>query len=125
MQLLEQDEAYLNDKGYSFELVGEGEGGCLIVKGYLLAAGKYDADNVDLLICIPKGYNDGKLDNFYVRPHIRLKQTGQWPDRADVFETHAGQNWQRFSRHLPQWRAGIDCLQTFMPLISKELQNKG
>jgi hypothetical protein len=124
MQLLEQDEAYLKEKGYAYELATEGENACLIIKGYPLSPNKYDHDAVDLLICIQKGYNDAKLDNYYVHPHIRLKATGQYPQAADHFEDHAGRNWQRFSRHLPQWRPGIDTLQNFLPFVHRELQDR-
>lgn len=125
MQLLEEDELYLQERGYAFELVPNGAGGCLIIKGYPLAPGKYDRDLVDLLICIPQGYNDAKLDMFYVDPEVRLKATGQHPDRAAHFEVHAQRRWQRFSRHLPQWRPGIDMLRNYVPLINRELQNRG
>ena len=124
MQLLEEDEAYLKEKGYNYQLVTDGDVGCLVISGYILASGKYDRDAVDLLICIPKGYNDAKLDNYYVDPPVRLKATGQYPPAADYFEDHAKRKWQRFSRHLPQWRAGIDTLQNFLPFVHRELQDK-
>ena len=124
MQLLEEDEAYLKEKGYNYQLVTDGDVGCLVILGYILASGKYDRDAVDLLICIPKGYNDAKLDNYYVDPPVRLKATGQYPPAADYFEDHAKRKWQRFSRHLPQWRAGIDTLQNFLPFVHRELQDK-
>lgn len=124
MQLLEADEAFLNEKGYKYQLVADGEMGCLIITEYALAPGKYDQDVVDLLLCIPKGYNDAKLDNFYVDPPLRLKATGQHPPNADHFEDHAKRKWQRFSRHLPQWRAGIDTLQNFLPFVHRELRDK-
>ncbi len=124
MQLLEVDELYLKEKGYNYRLMADGEVGCLVITGYALAPGKYDRDVVDLLICIPKGYNDATLDNYYVDPPVRLKANGQYPPNADYFEDHAGRKWQRFSRHLPQWRAGIDTLQSFLPLVHRELQDK-
>jgi hypothetical protein len=124
MQLLEEDEAYRKEKGYAYELVPEGENACLIIKGYPLSPNKYDRDAVDLLICIPKGYNDAKLDMYYVDPPVRLKASGQYPNKADHFEGHAKRNWQRFSRHLPEWRPGIDTLQNFLPLVHRELQDK-
>jgi len=124
VQLLEEDEAYLKEKGYNYQLVTDGDVGCLVILGYILASGKYDRDAVDLLICIPKGYNDAKLDNYYVDPPVRLKATGQYPPAADYFEDHAKRKWQRFSRHLPQWRAGIDTLQNFLPFVHRELQDK-
>ena len=124
MQLLEEDEAYLKEKGYDYQLVADGEVGCLVIVGYVLASGKYDRDAVDLLICIPKGYNDARLDNYYVDPPVRLKASGQYPPAAACFEDHARKKWQRFSRHLPQWRAGIDTLRNFLPFVHRELQDK-
>ena len=128
MQLLEEDELFLKEKAYSYRFVTDGEGdgevGCLIITAFAVAAGKYDQGAVELLICIPKGYNDAKLDNYYVDPPVRLSTSGQYPPNADVFEDHAGKKWQRFSRHLPQWRPGIDTLKNFLPLVCRELQDK-
>jgi hypothetical protein len=124
MQLLDIDEEFLKSKGYTYQLVEEGDVGCLIIVGCALAPGKYDREAVDLLICIPKGYNDAKLDNYYVDPAIRLKANDQYPQSADYFEEHVKRKWQRFSRHMPTWRAGIDSLQSFLPLVHRELQNK-
>ncbi len=124
MQLLEEDERYLTERCYQFDLIAEGEVGCLIIKDFPLASGKYDRDIVDLLICIPKGYNTAKLDNFYIDPPIRLKVGGAYPHRGDYFESHIQRKWQRLSRHMSVWRPGIDGLRTFMPFIYHELQNK-
>jgi len=123
MQLLEEDEAFLRSKGYDWELVPEDNGLCVIFKQYRLAPGKYDHDIVDLLVQIPSGYNNAKLDMFYVDPPVRLKATGQYPQAADAMFDHVSRKWQRFSRHLPQWRAGRDTLQNFMPIVNRELQD--
>lgn len=125
MELLEEDEAYLKSKGLSYNFVADGENGCLIFPGFSLAEGKYDRDQVDLMIFMTKGYNDAKLDNFYVEPAVRLKATNQYPEAAAHFENHAGRSWQRFSRHLNHWRAGVDTLQNFLPLVCRELQERG
>lgn len=124
MQLLKADEQYLKNKGYSYELVPEGEGGCLIIKAFPLSPGKYLRDIVDLLIYIPKGYNDAVLDNYYVAPELRLKANNQYPPNTEHFEDHAGRRWQRFSRHIANWRMGIDTLKSFMTHIYRELQDK-
>ncbi|MDB5340073.1 MAG: hypothetical protein JWN70_5692 [Planctomycetaceae bacterium] len=125
MELLEADEQYLVSRGLNYEVIADGEGLGLVFKNFPLSPGKYDREVTDLLICIPKGYNNAKLDNFYLDPPVRLKATGQYPDRGDVFEPHAGRTWQRLSRHLPKWRAGIDTLRSFLPFAEKELQDKG
>lgn len=123
MDLLDEDRRYLDGKGLAYEVVADGPNGGVVLKDYALAPGKYDREKTDLLICIPQGYNDAKLDNFYCDPPIKLKGGG-YPHAADQFENHAGKQWQRFSRHLSKWRPGIDFLQNFMPLIERELQGK-
>lgn len=124
MEMLDGDNAYLTEKGLPFQFLADGENGAILFKDYPLAAGKYDRDRTDLLICIPKGYNDAKLDNFYVDPPLKLASGGNYPQNADHFEDHVGRRWQRFSRHLPNWRAGIDLLQNYLPLVHRELQGK-
>jgi len=124
MQLLEEDEVYLREKGYAYDLLPDGEAVCVVIKALPLSPGKYQRDSVDLMVCVPKGYNDAKLDNFYVDPELRLKSSGQYPPAADVFESHAGRRWQRFSRHMPIWRPGTDTLKSFLPCAYRELQEK-
>jgi len=60
-------------------------------------------------------------DMFWVSPTIRLR-TGTYPPASETFETFLGRTWQRFSRHLPSWRPGIDSLRSFLPLVLAELK---
>jgi hypothetical protein len=125
MDLPEDDEAFLRNKGYAYKLIPDGEGACLVIEGYPVNPEVYDRPETDLMIRIPAQFNIAALDNYYVDPPIRLK-TGGYPPAADHFEDHAGRKWQRFSRHLPRpWRAGVDGLQMFFGPIFKELQSKG
>jgi hypothetical protein len=124
MRLPEEDENYLRAKGYKCEFVDSGGEGWLVIKDFPLAPGKYDHTVVDVLIQFPIGYNNAKLDMFYVVPAVRLKSNGQYPHRAESMENHAGRACQRFSRHLPTWRPGIDRLQNFMQHVLRELQEK-
>ena len=127
MRLPEDDENYLNGKGYTWRLVPEAGGGCLIISGFPVSAEVFDRAQVDLMIRIPAQYNVAGLDMFYVDPEIKLRATGSHPQTASVFETYAGRRWQRFSRHLitTPWRPGLDGLPMYMALIQKELQAKG
>jgi hypothetical protein len=61
---------------------------------------------------------------WYVDPPLQLKGSGQFPNAAANFDTHADRSWQRFSRHLPEgaWRAGIDGLPMFFTFINGELR---
>lgn len=122
MQLPEEDEEYLNTKRFTWELLPESAGGCLVIKDYAVTPQRYDRSATDLMIRIPAQYNLAGLDMFYVDPPLRLRG-GSHPPAASVFETHGGRTWQRFSRHLAHpWRAGVDRLSSFLPLIQRELQ---
>lgn len=124
MRLPEEDEAYLEDKGYHWQLLPDGSGGYLVISDYAVAPERYDRGATDLMIRIPDMYNMAGLDMYYVDPPLLLK-SGGYPNAAASFETHCGRNWQRFSRHLVSpWRAGIDRLPSFLPLIHRELQGK-
>jgi len=127
MRLPEDDEEYLNGKGYDWQLAPDGGGGCLIIKGFSVSAEVFDAAKVDLMIRIPAGYNMAGLDMFYVDPPLRMRATGAYPEAASHFEQHTGRKWQRFSRHLitTRWRPGVDRLPMFLALIQKELQARG
>lgn len=125
MDLPEEDEAFLNAKGFAWQLAPDGAGGCLIISGYPVNDVMYDRASVDLMVRIPAQYNMAALDNYYVDPPLRLRGGGAYPHRADSFENHAGRSWQRFSRHLPgTWRPGIDGLQMFFAHIHRELRAK-
>ena len=121
MHLPEADETYLNDKGYTWKLLPDSNGGFLILEGFPVCESTYERAATDLLIRIPAGYNDAGLDMFWVDPPLTLR-SGGYPQAADLFEEYAGRRWQRFSRHLGGWRAGIDGLPMFLALIQDELQ---
>jgi len=61
MQLPEDDEAYLRTKGYAWDLVPTGDGGCLILKGYAVSAALFDRASTDLMVRIPAQYNNAAL----------------------------------------------------------------
>lgn len=124
MRLPEDDERYLNEKGFDWELVKETEQlTWLLIRGYRVSADRYDRSQTDLLIHIPPQYNTAKLDMWYCDPPLCLAGGG-YPNAAGTFEPHAGRNWQRFSRHLQdgEWRPGVDGLPLFFTFIAKELR---
>ena len=123
MQLPEEDELYLREKGVSYELTAQGNEGFLIIKSYPVNVGVYDRDQTDLLLRIPTGYNMSKLDMFWVDPPLKLK-SGSYPQAAEAFEDYVGRRWQRFSRHLQTWRPGIDGLAMFLSFVQRELHGE-
>lgn len=120
MPLLEGDERYLNDKGYDWELISEGPNELLVLKGVSIDGAKFDRAVTDVLIVIPPQYNTSPLDMWFVEPWIRLKN-GSFPPQAEVPVQFLGRTWQRFSRHLPSWRPGVDNLTTLLVFVAREL----
>ncbi len=126
MQLPEDDERYLAEKGFAWELRPDGGGACLVVHDYEVAPGVYDRERTNLMIRIPAQYNLAGLDMFYVNPPLRIRATGGFPQAAEQTETHCGSQWQRFSRHMPTpWRPGLDGLPTLFAHVARELQRTG
>jgi hypothetical protein len=124
MRLPEEDEDYLRQKGFDWELIPVEEEGCLVLKGYSVSATVYDRSATDVMIRIPAQYNNAALDMFYCDPPLKLKNGG-YPNRADHFENHVGRKWQRFSRHFPTpWRPGVDGLPTLLTFVQRELSPK-
>lgn len=121
MRLLESDEQHLTGKGYSYDVEVESNVLHLIIHNFPIPP-VYSPNSVDLLIRIPPGYPNAKLDMFWTSPHVKLSN-GSDPDRAGIFEQYVGRRWQRWSRHWPcAWRAGVDGLDTFIASIHNELQ---
>lgn len=120
MPLLEEDERYLSEKGWRFELHEEPNRTLLVIKDYPLPP-KFTAEKADVLIIIPALYPMSSLDMFWVRPEIRLKASGAYPQAADCFETYLGDRWQRFSRHYP-WRSNVDSLASHLRVVQNSLE---
>ena len=117
------DEAYLQSKGFNFELTTDQGQICLVLKGYPLPQG-YDPATTDLMLRLPPGFPDAQPDMFWCNPPIRLVSTGNYPQAADLMETYIGKTWQRFSRHLTGgvWKPGVDGLGSYLTLIRSELE---
>jgi len=125
MNLPKDDEDYLAEKGFQWELLSSVGDGCLVIKDYPTSKELYDQEKVDLMIRIPGQYNMAGLDMFYACPPLKLLASHDFPIAANNFENHVGRQWQRFSRHLAEpWKSGIDGLPMFMAIIQKELQGK-
>src|SRR5882672_6297589 len=75
VHLPENDEKYLNEKGYEWELLPEGNGACVIISGFPISTGIFDRDCLDLMIRIPAQYNIASLDKFSVDPEIKIRST--------------------------------------------------
>lgn len=120
MRLLEEDELYLTEKGYVFETVERGSELHVVIHNYPLPEA-YTPQAVDLLIKIPPGYPNAKLDMFWTDPRVTLT-AGSLPQASAVFVNIGGKQWQRWSRHWQNsWRAGVDGLETYLGAVRHEL----
>jgi hypothetical protein len=123
MPLIPQsDEDYLDDRAFDYELNKVENEVYLVLRQWPFPEA-YAPRVADVLIRILPGYPLSPLDMFWTSPDVKLVN-GAWPQAADVHENHAGQVWQRWSRHTQEWRAGIDNLRTFITAIKMEI-NRG
>ncbi|MFA6486490.1 MAG: E2/UBC family protein [Candidatus Magasanikbacteria bacterium] len=121
--LPDEDVAFLKKKKFNWSVEKCACcGPVLIIREYLLDEKKYDQEKTDLMIKIPAMYSNAALDMYYVRPHVKLRANGEFPQAANQIEKHLEADWQRFSRHVPAWTPGVDSLASFLALVSAELQ---
>lgn len=117
--LPESDAEFLTEKGYRYETTTEGGAINIVIREYRMP-GAYKPEVVDMLIRLPAGYPNANPDMFWTLPNVTLAN-GTPPRAAEVHEAHLGKQWQRWSRHVPGWRPGLDGLRSFMTSIRREL----
>ena len=115
------DAEYLAENGYKVDVIQEGGQTSLILRGYDLPPGKYEVDEVDVLVILPAGYPDLPTDMFYCSPWLRLKEATGYPTAADVPHAFHGITWQRWSRHNTEWRPGKDGIRTVLRRVDAAL----
>ena len=124
MALPVTDATYLEERGTEHTVTTAGGMICIVLPAFPLPEG-YDRSHSDLLLRLSPGYPDVHPDMWWFDPPVKFA-TGAFPPATEVRESHLGRTWQRWSRHFGpgQWRSGIDCLETFLALIRKELQRE-
>lgn len=122
MELPQIDVVNLAERGDAYEVFQEANMTCVLLRGYRLPAG-YDRSQSDLLLRLSPGYPDVAPDMWWFDPPVRLAD-GRAIQATDGIEQYLGRSWQRWSRHFGtgQWRSGIDCLESFLALIRRELE---
>jgi len=122
MSLPQSDLAHLAERGAEYSVTSEANMICVVLRGYVLPAG-YNQPRSDLLLRLSPGYPDVPPDMWWFDPPVRLAD-GRAIQATDPIEQYLGRSWQRWSRHFSpgQWRPGIDCIESFLALIRKELE---
>ena len=97
---------------------------CVVVSGFSLPHG-FDRPHANLLLRLQPGYPDLPPDMWWFEPPVKLA-SGATVAATEVRESYLGRTWQRWSRHFGpgQWRSGVDCLETFLSLIQRELRRE-
>ncbi|EME68052.1 hypothetical protein H261_20452 [Paramagnetospirillum caucaseum] len=93
-----------------------------MLESFLLPGSRFDAERADILILLPPGYPDTAPDMFYLLPWVRLVGKGAYPRAADIRFDFDGKTWQRWSRHEPQWRPGVDGIWTMLKRVERALE---
>ncbi len=109
-----RDRAYLERTALPFEEIREGGQAAVILRDVCLPTDKYDIAKTDVLFLLPPGYPDVPIDMFYLDPWARLKQSGACPRAADTTQRFIDRDWQRWSRHNPEWQPGKDGIWTMI-----------
>lgn len=122
MSLPEPEIAILRDDGLDFSIVPDGNMTCVVIQKFSLPGG-YKQKEADMLLRLPPGFPDAPPDMWWFDPPLQ-RIDGQAIPATDAIETHLSRRWQRWSRHFQpgQWTPGVDCMESFLALIRKELR---
>jgi Prokaryotic E2 family E len=122
MSLPADDLAHLAERSIAHQILHEANMTCVVLPAFPLPVG-YDRSEADLLLRLSAGYPDVPPDMWWFDPPVRLSD-GRTVQATECSEQYLERTWQRWSRHFEQgqWRSGIDCLETFLALVRKELQ---
>ncbi len=127
--LLDTDYAQLEERGLSY--LEDDAQGFLILPSYPLAEGLYHENACDVLVIIPKNYNQGGIDMLWTYPNLtrldgkaipKMNRPGGGDNR-----TVDGKEFCRWSRHWNHapvvWRPGKDNIVTILRRVSWALGN--
>lgn len=117
-----RDREYLTSKSFDFEELDISGQKAIRIKKWAVPHGKYNANEVDVLILLPAGYPDVLPDMFYTYPWMILTSTGKHPRAADQPLGFANLSWQRWSRHSSDWRPGRDGIWTLVARIRHAIE---
>ncbi len=117
-----KDREYLEGKGLNYEERDTSGQKAIILHDHLLPDSKFDAIKADVLIMLPPGYPDMAPDMFYLDPWVRLANSNRYPNAADQRHDFDGRNWQRWSRHNKDWRAGVDGIWVMLKRVQNALE---
>ena len=116
------DLQYLQERDIKHSVTTEANMTCIVLPEYCLPSG-LNIGRSDLLLRLSPGYPDVAPDMWWFSPAVMLAD-GRQIVATQVVEQYLGRPWQRWSRHFNQgqWSPGIDCLETYLALIRREVE---
>lgn len=123
-KLPSDDQQFLDQQNFKYELVCENIIKRVVIYGYHICPG-YNLETVDLYLRIESGYPDVQIDMVYFHPAVQ--RTDGRAIGALSSEAFDGKQWQRWSRHRTghnPWRPGIDNLSTHLAQIDHWLKRE-
>jgi Prokaryotic E2 family E len=122
MPLPAHDALFLSERHTPFTVQSEANMTCVVIPDFELPPG-YDRPRSTLLVRLSPGYPDVPPDMWWFNPPVQRSDGAPIP-ATQCTEQHLGATWQRWSRHFQQgqWQSGIDCLETFLALVRRELE---
>ena len=123
MSLLPSDDRqYLEDHDLAYREVSDGGHKGVVLVDFPLPEHKFQVAAANILILLPAGYPDAPPDMFYALPWLELAPGGGYPNKANKSWQLDGENWQRWSRHSSEWRAGTDGIWTMVQRVNRALR---
>jgi hypothetical protein len=119
--LLDRDTKFLDEAGYRWETVIDGERRWLLVHDYRLPLG-YLQSTICLAIEVPSLYPTAELDMFYCSPAVFLED-GRAIAQTEVQQSIVDTQFQRWSRHREGsvWSSSDDSIITHLGLVEESL----
>lgn len=119
--LLQVDQTYLDNLGFAWETIVEGEHRWLVITDYAVPPG-YQNKTVQLALLVPPTYPQAEIDMFYVHPPLAKTDGGAIPNLMQ--QLIGGITFQTWSRHRGQgsvWNPRRDNVVTHLALVESAI----
>ncbi|MBL8275249.1 MAG: multiubiquitin domain-containing protein [Pelomonas sp.] len=124
--LMEEDEAFLNERFAFWETFVEAGRRWLVIHAFQVPLGYRGQRRVTLALEVPPNYPTAQVDMFYVFPALSLSSGGGIPN-TEAVQAIMGQQFQRWSRHRgtdSTWKADSDNIITHLALVESALRKE-
>lgn len=122
-ETLIQEIAELKEAGYKIE-TSEANGFVYLIFNNYPVPPSYNKRSTRLLLRLPIAYPQGNPDMFWTDTDLVLADK-RVPTKADLIESHVGNQWRRFSWHPHGWNPGTGNLFIYLEFVDHGLIQAG